>query len=387
MNGVCFFGGYEEGYPRSDVLRRGLDKHGVAVHECRTSPRRRGALRAAILAWRYIRMRKPFPVIYVPEFRHKDVPLAWALARLTGKRLVFDPLVSRYDTKILDRGDAGEGSVQAWHNRNLDRISLGLPDMVLADTAAHAEYYAREFGVAPPRIRILPVGFDEDLFDPAKASGDPCSKEEGLRVLFFGNYLPLHGVDVIVKAARLLSGNPSVRFDLIGRGQTYPDVEEFVSANRLSNVRLLDRVPMDRLPAVISRSDVCIGVVGRTAKAGRVVANKVYQAMAMGKVVITADSPAVREFFADGKDLCLVPAGDPTALAGKIEYLSRHKDERRSIGARAAAAVRPDFTSYVLADRFISYCKELLDMQEVRRLTAGSERGAGSSGPGRPGGC
>lgn len=360
MNSVCFFGGFEAGYPRSDVLRKGLEKHGVHVYECRTSPRRRGILRAAILAWRYARMRRPFRVIYVPEFRHKDVPLAWGLARLTGKRLVFDPLVSRYDTKILDRGDAEEGSVQAWHNRNLDRISLGLPDLVLSDTAAHAEYYAREFGVPPSRIRVLPVGFDEDLFDPATMKDDGPADGSRLKVLFFGNYLPLHGVDVIVEAARLLSANRSIHFDLIGRGQTYSEVEEFVRSNRLGNVRLLDRVPMETLPALISGSDICIGVVGRTAKAGRVVANKVYQAMAMGRVVVTADSPAIREFFSDGKEVCLVPAGNPAALAEKIEFLFRHPEERRAIGARAAAAVRPELTSYVLAKRFMEYCREIL---------------------------
>ena len=360
MNSICFFGGFEAGYPRSEVLRKGLEKHGVAVHECRTSPRRRGVVRAAILAWRYARMKRPFRVVYVPEFRHKDVPLAWGLARLTGKRLVFDPLVSRYDTKILDRGDAGEGSVQAWHNRNLDRISLGLPDLVLADTAAHAEYYAREFGVAPARIRVLPVGFDEELFDPAKTRSDGPTDDSKLRVLFFGNYLPLHGVDVIVNAARLLLANRAIRFDLIGRGQTYGEVEEFVRSNRLENVRLLDRVPMETLPAVISRSDVCIGVVGRTAKAGRVVANKVYQAMAMGRVVVTADSPAVRELFCDGKDVCLVPAGDPERLAAKIEYLFRHPEERRTIGKRGEESVRSSLTSYILAKRFVGYCKEIL---------------------------
>jgi glycosyltransferase involved in cell wall biosynthesis len=360
MNSVCFFGGFEAGYPRSEVLRRGLEKHGVAVHECRTSPRRRGAVRAAMLAWRYIRMGKPFQVIYVPEFRHKDVPLAWGLAQLTGKLLVFDPLVSRYDTKILDRGDAEEGSVQAWHNRNLDRISLGLPDLVLADTGAHAEYYAREFGVSERRIRVLPVGFDEDLFDPAKTPRAAAGDDAGFRVLFFGNYLPLHGVDIIVEAARRLSSNREIQFDLIGRGQTYPAVEEFVRSNRLENVRLRDRVSMEALPFEISRSDVCLGVVGRTAKAGRVVANKVYQAMAMGRAVVTADSPAAREFFNDGEDICLVPAGDPAALAAKIERLFREPDLRRRIGDRAAAAVRPEFTSYHLASRFMGYCKEIL---------------------------
>ena len=359
LESICFFGGFETGYPRSDVLRKGLEKHGVTVHMCRTSPRRRGIVRAVVLAFRYLTMKRPFRVIYVPEFRHKDVPLAYALARLTRKHLVFDPLVSRFDTKILDRGDAERGSVQAWHNRNLDRISMRLPDMVLADTRSHADYYATEFGVPARRIRILPVGFDEDLFDYRDdelnaAVGDPM-----FVVLFFGNYLPLHGVDVIVSAAEMLKGFDEIRFDLIGRGQTFPEVEEYVRAHGLTNVRLLPRVPMASLPARIAAADVCLGVFGRTEKAGRVVANKVYQAMAMGRPVITADCPAARENFADSKHICLVTAGDPRGLAEKIRHLYKDPDARQRIGEEAARWVHERYTSGAVARAFLEYCGEL----------------------------
>jgi glycosyltransferase involved in cell wall biosynthesis len=365
MTDICFFGGFETGYPRSEVLRKGLEKHGVRVRLCRTSPRRRGVVRAAVLAWKFLSMKRPFDVICVPEFRHKDVPLAWALARLTGKRLVFDPLVSRYDTKILDRADAAERSVQAWHNRNLDRVSLRLPDIVLADTAAHAEYYARQYGVAREKIRVVEVGFDEDVFDPAlypdaqrrSASGQA---ESAFVVLFFGNYLPLHGVDTIVAAAKELAATREIRFDLIGGGQTFPQVEEYVRTHRLTNVRLLDRVPMESLPRTILASDVCLGVFGRTEKAGRVVANKVYQAMAMGKPVITEDSPAVRERFLDGEDICLVPAGDPGALAERIRNLYGDRAQLRRIGERATERVRMSFSSYLLASVFIVHCEQFV---------------------------
>ncbi len=367
MTDVCFFGGFETGYPRSDVLRKGLEKHGVSVRMCRTSPRKRGVVRAAVLAWKYIAMKRPFDVIYVPEFRHKDVPLAWVLAKLTGKRLVFDPLVSRYDTKILDRADADEGSVQAWHNRNLDRISLRLPDIVLADTTCHADYYAEEFGVSSEKLRVLSVGFDEDVFDPdlypdARRRANLPRSEPGYSVLFFGNYLPLHGVDTIVSAAERLSGIPEIHFDLIGRGQTFPKVEQFVRSRGLANVRLLERIPMESLPITIIAADVCLGVFGRTEKAGRVVANKVYQAMAMGKPVITEDSPAIRELFAEPEEICLVPAGDPDALAGQIEALYRDPTRARRIGERAAQRVRAEFTSRYIAMRFIDYCRQSLKL-------------------------
>jgi glycosyltransferase involved in cell wall biosynthesis len=359
LKSICFFGGFETGYPRSDVLRKGLEKRRVTVHMCRTSPRRRGIVRAAVLAFRYATMKRPFRVIYVPEFRHKDVPLAYALSRLTRKHLVFDPLVSRFDTKILDRGDAPRGSVQAWHNRNLDRISMRLADIVLADTRAHAEYYQSEFGVPARRTRVLPVGFDEDLFDYKGGELRRAGDDPRFMVLFFGNYLPLHGADVIVEAARILEEFDEIRFDLIGGGQTFPAVEDYVRSHGLTNVRLLPRIPMEALPARIAAADVCLGVFGRTEKASRVVANKVYQAMAMGRPVITADSQAVREFFVDSKHICLVPPGDPGALAEKIHHLYKDPLARQRIGEEAARWVHGRFTSEAVADTFLGYCGEL----------------------------
>jgi glycosyltransferase involved in cell wall biosynthesis len=357
---ICFFGGFDDTYPRNSVLKKGLEALNVRVTLCRTSPRRRSVKRYALLAYRYMRLKRDFPVIYVPEFRHKDIPLAWFLARLTGKRVIFDPLVSRYDTKIGDRADAGARSFQAWHNRNLDRISMGLADLVLADTEAHAQYYDGSVGTPRRKIRVLPVGFDEDLFvfDPARARAKRTPRDNFV-VLFFGNYLPLHGVDTIAEAAAMLRDRPAIRFVLIGRGQTFDVVEKYVSEHELTNVDLLPRVPIESLAAKIAGADVSLGVFGRTEKAGRVVANKIYQSMAVGTPVITADSPAVREFFADGETIRLVPPGDAGALAAAIRALHDDRGLGAAIGERAARFVHDRFSSRSIAARFLEYCREI----------------------------
>ncbi len=353
---VCFFGGYTEGYPRNEVLRKGLLKRGVEVCTCRTSPRRRLFTRYAALLYRYLKMKRDFEVIYVPEFRHKDVPLAYVLARLSGKRVIFDPLVSRLDTKI-NRGDATEGSFQAWHNRNLDRMSLSMCDLVLSDTQAHADYYVNELHATREKIRVLPIGFDEDLFSPNSITRD--RREGTCRVLFVGSYLPLHGVDVIVRAAKLLASE-DIEFILIGGGQTFRSVAQFVKEHKLSRVQLRGNVPMEQLAAHLTDADISLGVFGPTAKTTRVVANKVFQSMAVGRPVITADTSAAREFFSEGENICLVPAGDAEALAERIRELAREPARQQRIGASGAKLVHERFSSPSIADLFLRYTGELL---------------------------
>ncbi len=358
VRGVCFFGGYVEGYPRSAVLKSGLEKHGIAVHSCRVSHKKKFISRYVALVFQYLFSKRDFSVIYVPEFRHKDVPLAWLLGKLTRKIVVFDPLVSRFDTKVRDRGDVRERSFQAWHNRNLDRLSLFLPDLVLADTRAHADYYVSEHGASAKRMQVLPVGFDDDLFDAA-LTAKLRDDGERFKVLFFGSYLPLHGVSTIVEAARLLRSRPQIEFELIGNGQTFPQIEEFVKREKLENVQLAARLPIDFLPERIAGASVCLGIFGLTEKASRVVPNKVYQCMGMGKAVITSRSRAILEHFTDGEHICLVPAGDPEALAEKIAYLAAHPEVRLRIASSAGRLLQERYRSDHVAEKFLSYCEEV----------------------------
>lgn len=356
VNGVCLFGGHHVGYPRSAVILEGLRRLGVHVASCTASPRRKVVRRYASLAARYRSMSRDFDVIFVPEFRHKDVALAAALASRTGKRLIFDPLVSRFDTRVHDRRDTGERGMQAWHNHNLDRFAMGLADTVLADTNAHARYFARELAPPDARIRVLEVGYDDALFAPAP----PVPVDDPAVVLFYGSYLPLHGVDVIVAAAARLRGVPGIRFELIGGGQTYPSVERLVREERLVNVSLEPRIPLSELPLRIARSSICLGVFGTTAKAGRVIPNKVYQCMGMDRAVITAGTEAASETFHDDTDIVLTKPGDAEELARAIEELVQDAPRRVRIARAGGERVRAEFSPVPIARRFVAICEEAL---------------------------
>jgi glycosyltransferase involved in cell wall biosynthesis len=354
VKGVCLFGGHHAGYPRSAVLLAGLRRLGVPVVDCTVSPRLKSPRRYPSLLRRYRNLKDPFDVVFVPEFQHKDMPLASMLAHAGGKLCVFDPLVSRYDTRVHDRQDVSRHGVQAWHNRNLDRVSLSLADLVLADTEPHAAYY-RSLAAPGTRVRVLEVGYDDALFRPA-----PEPAGSGCRVLFFGSFLPLHGVDTIVEAAASLRSRHDVSFDLIGDGQTHAAVAARLDALGLERVTLSPRVAMETLPERIAGAHVCLGIFGRTPKASRVVPNKLFQCMGCARAVITADTPAVRSLFTAGEDVVTVPAGDAQALASAIVRLTDDAVLRRRLGDNAAARVARDFSPEPLARRLVEYCREAM---------------------------
>jgi glycosyltransferase involved in cell wall biosynthesis len=81
-------------------------------------------------------------------------------------------------------------------------------------------------------------------------------------------------------------------------------------------------VPYEELGAEISGAAISLGVFGTSEKASRVVPNKVWQAMAAGRAIVTADGPAIREVLTHGHDALLVPPGDPAALGDALTRLA-----------------------------------------------------------------
>jgi glycosyltransferase involved in cell wall biosynthesis len=359
-----FFGGYDPDYPRNAVIRKGLGKNGAAVAECRVWPRKKFWARYPLLAARF---RRSTDILFVPEFCQKDVPLAAFLARLWKKKVVFDPLVSRFETKIVDWGWKPAGSPAARWNHRIDRTAFSKADLVLADTSAHKEYYCAEYGLDPAKVEVLPIGYDDELYRPAEASSAPASaspSDATFEVLFYGSFIPLHGAEVIAEAARIVaSADPAIRFTLIGGGRTLGKTKE--AAAGLPNVAFIERMPGPDLRARIAAADVCLGIFGRTEKARRVVPNKIFQSMGMGKPVITVRTPAIEEFFRDGLEIRL--CGEPPAetLAAAILEIRRDPALRDRIARAGWELVREKYSAAAIGRR-------LLDIAE-NRFGAGAE--------------
>jgi glycosyltransferase involved in cell wall biosynthesis len=277
-----------------------------------------------------------------------DLLLFGPLLRLLGKPVVFNPLVTLSDTLIEDRKKFGPHSFAARVIRLIDRTALSLADVILVDSAENGLYLNEQFGIQRERIHVIPVGADESVFAPACRRVDRADRSD-LSVLFYGNMIPLQGVETIVRAARLLL-DEGVRFEVIGSGQTLGAARALADKTGATNIEWIGRVPYADLPRRILRADVVLGIFGDSAKAGRVVPNKVYQAMAMGAAIVTRDSPAQRAMLADGVSALLVPPADPAALADAIRRL-RDPELRLRLGAAARQNFVERASLAVLADR------------------------------------
>ncbi len=256
-----------------------------------------------------------------------EILLIAPLARLMGRKIVLDAFLPIYDTIAGDRALVKSKILTGpiWW---FEKIALGLADQIIVDTDQHGEYFAKEFGIAAERFVTVLVGA-EGNFTALPKSGQPAPdvsdtadlldpEDRRPIVLFYGQLIPLHGLPTILAAARL-SADLDARWVIIGKGQLEPMLSEELSGGADSNIQWIEWVDYERLPAVIARADVCLGVFGASDKASRVIPNKLFQQAAMGKLVITRASPAVDALAARFPDsLRTVPADDPRALADAV---------------------------------------------------------------------
>jgi glycosyltransferase involved in cell wall biosynthesis len=358
---VAYFGTYDPAYPRNAVLIAGLRELGVDVIELRAplppltaaqmaSPR--GAARLALaIAEAHARLlaqhrrRLDVDAVVVGYPGHFLVPFGRLLAAFRHTRLVFDPLVSLWDTFAGDRGLVARGGWKAAGVRAVDRAAFALPDLVLADTWAHAAYYEAEFTLPRRKVAVVPVG----ALPAPQATGDARTLEQGvpLTVFQYGKWSPLHGADTVLAAAGRLRAEP-FRFVLAGEGQLSGELRAEIARRGLTNVAWLGALSPAELRSHTLTADVCLGVFGRSDKAARVVPNKVYDALACGRPIVTAATPGARELLHDGEDALLVPAADAAVLSEALRRL-REPVERDRLGAAALALYRRALTPALVA--------------------------------------
>jgi glycosyltransferase involved in cell wall biosynthesis len=294
------------------------------------------ALRLAAAEARLLGRRANGDAVLVGYPGHVDLPAARRAAR--GGPVIFNPLVSLADTLVSDRGRFRAGSLPARLLEEVDRRAFRGADLVVADTQAHAVFLSGLAG--HDRFEVCFVGAEDRLFRP------PWRPAEPFVALFVGKLIPLQGVETIVAAARLA---PEIRFRVVGGGQLEPLLRDAPA-----NVERITWIDYERLPDELRRAGCALGIFGGSAKAGRVIPNKAFQALACAAPLVTADTPAARELLADGESALLVTAGDAEALAAAVRRLADDPELARRVAAGGRAVYEERASEAVLGPRWRS---------------------------------
>ena len=338
---VAYFGNYPPLYTRVRTTLKGLEKNNIQVIECRHDHPWLW-LRLLILAFKYLRIARKVDVLMVAEGGQAHVPLAKILAKLTKKPLLFDAFLSYYHVKVIDTKVIKPNSLKGYYYYYLDKLSCALADLVLLDTDEHIKYFCRTFALPKLQFRTLPVGSDEEWFYPRQNDDGP--QDKSFIIFLVTSFYPLHGVEYVVKAAKILESYPDIQFIVVGNGSTRAEVQRLAGSLHLKNIKFRDGVPPYQLPYLMAGADICLGQFGHTEHTQLVVPAKVYDALAMAKPIITGRTRAVESSFIDRENIILCPVADPNALAHAILLLKNNPALRKKIAKNGYGLFKERFS-------------------------------------------
>ena len=350
---ILFMSGREAGYIRNRVLIAALRTTfdvTVFTPDARSTP---GRVISGLM--RFVARRPEYDVCFAGFYGQ---PTAIALSVLQQKPVILDAYVSTYDTLVEDRNwfkpRSPGGRIARW----LDQRACGSAAHVITDTQANRDYLIERFDTGRDDISTVYVGCDETLFYPRDESR---MIEDKFEVFYYGSFLPLHGVDVIIEAAALLRDRPEIHFTLGGDGRLRAAAEREVEQLGLTNVEFVGWIPLEKVPEHISQASICLGGhFSNVPKAARVVSTKTFQFVAMRKATVVGDNAATRELFRPGEDVYAVPMGNPEALAEAIRALAADAELRQRVAQGGYEIFRERLSTRTIADQLASIVERSL---------------------------
>ncbi|MBI4312072.1 MAG: glycosyltransferase family 4 protein [Chloroflexi bacterium] len=219
--------------------------------------------------------------------------------------------------------------------------------------------YAMTLGVEEERVHVHPNGVDPDLFRPDVSGGEARAQHhlEGKRVVgFVGSQRPWHDMECLLRAVGLLAeGGLGVQLLVVGRGPW----EESVRQGAAQDVTFAGAVEHRQVPQLMAAMDVV--VVPYPAEEDVYYSPlKLFEAMAMGKLVVGARVGQVAEVLAHGQNGLLYEPGNHLDLAEKLREVMQRPDLAAGLGASARRDIVANYTWEQNARRIIGVAESLL---------------------------
>lgn len=239
-------------------------------------------------------------------------------------------------------------------------------DRVIAISRFIADHVRSRHGVGDDRLRIIPRGVDERIFDPARVAPERIAVlraawgvPEGRPVVMLpGRVTRWKGQGVLVEAMARLPGDALAL--LVGDAGAKPAFRDELLA-RIAALGLNDRVRLvghaQDVPAALLLADVVVHASTDAEAFGRTV----IEAQAMARCVVASDLGGPTETVEHGVTGWRVLPGDAQALAVAIgRVLAMPPEVRAEAGARARAAVLAGYTTARMQAATLAVYREVL---------------------------
>ena len=196
------------------------------------------------------------------------------------------------------------------------------------------QYYLGRFPLTRKPVKTIQAPVDTEFFDPNLGCQDKLiAASPGIKIVSVGNINPAKGYLYFVDAASYLRPeNEAFSFWIVGEAlesqrHYYDGLLKKTKSADLKNLNFYG--PSRDVRSVLKACDIY--VCSSIHEASPI---SVWEAMSMGKAIVSTDVGDVRRFIKDGHNGFVVPVGDARALAEKIRILMKDPALRKEIWQR-----------------------------------------------------
>jgi len=286
-----------------------------------------------------------------------QLPAAWTclwIARLLGCPFVVE-IRDLWPQVLIDQGGERPDSPMVRLLAAMERqVYAGAHTVVVLAEGAQA--YVRQRGAR--RTSWLPNGPDLDQF-----AAQPLPPDDAVfAVLYAGAHGEANALEHVIEAARLLEQRHPGRFCIALVGDGPEKTALMRQASGLANVVFEPPIPKQQMPARMAAADaVLLSLKDVPLFRYGVSPNKLYDAYALGRPVITT-VPGAIEAEVERQQLGLTaPPGDPQALATAIaELAALPRSAREAMGRRARQLAEAVYGRQRVNARYDALLRQLL---------------------------
>jgi glycosyltransferase involved in cell wall biosynthesis len=275
--------------------------------------------------WELFRRRNRYQVVITADYR--TALIFGGLCNLFGRKSLHVVKELYLDSPLL-------GSRLA---RRVFRWCLRRCDCVITNCSAEVPTYSRYLSLASENFRFLPW--------PANIPAAPDPGDDGS---VFAAGRSCRDWETMFKAAKMIAARVVV----------VAEAAHLTGLAVPANVELHCDIPREQYLGLLRKARVVVVPVRPTVRSAGQAA--ILEAMALGKPVLTAQTPGVADYITPGVNGAYYQANDPSSLAGQLERLLGEPELRRQLGHGAIRSVEAVFNKKNYARKVMDLLEEIL---------------------------
>jgi len=263
---------------------------------------------------------------------------------------------------IVDVGAMKRGVLVSALERIESFLYRSADQIVVVSPAFRDHIEAR--GVPADRITVLPNGIDVDWFAESIPAAEVMELKKELEVegRFIASYIGTvgmaHGVGVMLEAARACP-DPDVVFVVVGPGAGSRALRDEADALGLTNVRIIEKQPRERIRSYYAMSDVSVVHLRDLPAFRKVIPSKMFESMAMRRPLILGVAGQAADILeAAGAGVSMRPE-DAGSLIEAVLRLKEDPILRERFASNGETYVRANFDRREIARRYWQLLQEV----------------------------